>query len=67
MTGLVVRILLRYAAGALVAKGLISADDAYFINTDPDIVEAATAAAGVLIGLGTEYAYRLARRFGWER
>lgn len=67
MNGLIVRIALRYLAGALLAKGLISADDAYFINTDPTVAELATAAIGAVTMVATEYAYRLARKLGWER
>lgn len=67
MYGLLARISLRYLAGALVAYGLISPGDASFINTDPDLVEAISAGLGVAIAVGTEWAYRLARRLGWER
>lgn len=66
MTGPIARILLRYIAGALVAKGILDPDSAALLNTDPDLIELATAAVGVLVGLGTEFFYRLARKMGWE-
>lgn len=66
MAGPIARILLRYIAGALVAKGLLDPDSAAFFNTDPDLIELATAAVGVLMGLGAEFFYRLARKMGWE-
>ena len=37
MNSMIVRILLRYLAGFLVAKGLFSADDSLTIINDPDI------------------------------
>ncbi len=67
MTGLIARIALRYIAGALVAKGLLTADDAIAIKTDPDLVELVTAGLGIAIGVGTEWFYALARKLGWER
>ncbi len=67
MTGLIARIALRYIAGALVAKGLLTADDALAINTDPDLVELLTTGLGIAIGVGTEWFYALARKLGWER
>lgn len=67
MTGLIARIALRYIAGALVAKGLLSADDALAVNTDPDLVELVTAGLGIAIAAGTEWFYALARKLGWER
>lgn len=65
MSGPIARILLRYIAGALVAKGILDPDSAALLNTDPDLIELVTAAVGVLMGLATEYAYRLAKRLGW--
>jgi hypothetical protein len=50
----------------LVAKGILDPDSASLINTDPDLIELATAAVGVLMGIGTEFFYRLARKMGWE-
>ena len=51
MLPVVSRIILRYVAGALVAKGLLTADDAIAINTDPDLVELVTAGLGIAIGV----------------
>lgn len=66
MSGLIARIALRYVAGALVFHGLFSADDALWLNTDPGILDAVSAGLGVAIGAGTEFAYKLARKWGWE-
>lgn len=65
MRGPIARILLRYLAGALVAKGILSSDDAAFINTNPDIEQLAIAAVGAALALGTELFYRVARKAGW--
>jgi hypothetical protein len=66
MIGLVARIALRYAAGVLVARGLLGADDAASFSADPDIQAAIEAGAGVAIGGVVEGWHYLARRFGWE-
>lgn len=67
MSAVVARIVLRYGAGALVAKGLLDADTAAGISSDQDLVAIAQVAAGAAIGVGTEFAYWLARKFGWSR
>lgn len=67
MTGVIIRILLRYASGALVAKGLLSAEDGASFATDPDIVQVLEVAAGMAIGAATEGWYYLARKFGWSK
>jgi len=67
MTGVIIRILLRYASGALVAKGLLSAEDGANFATDPDIVQVLEVAAGMAIGAATEGWYYLARKFGWSK
>ncbi|MBZ9856764.1 hypothetical protein LB566_23510 [Mesorhizobium sp. CA13] len=66
MTGLIIRIALRYAAGVLVARGLLGADDAASFSADPDVQLAIEAGAGVVIGAAVEGWHYLARRFGWE-
>ncbi|MCZ8545084.1 hypothetical protein OOJ09_12895 [Mesorhizobium qingshengii] len=66
MTGLIIRIGLRYGAGFLVARGLLGADDAAGFSTDPDIAAAIEAGAGVAVGAVVEGWHYLARRFGWE-
>ncbi|MBR2691874.1 MAG: hypothetical protein IKE42_28800 [Aquamicrobium sp.] len=57
-----VRIILRYGVGAIL--GYEVGDQ---LSNDPDVVTAATVAATALVGVATEGAYYLARRFGWER
>lgn len=63
--GAIVRILLRYVAGALVAKGVFSPELGDFITADPEIEMAVQIGLGILIGAITEYAYALAKRWGW--
>ncbi|WEX07361.1 hypothetical protein [Chelativorans sp. AA-79] len=67
MSGLIARIIIRYIAGALVAKGLLSAEDAYFINADPELVDLVTTTIGAGLMIATEWFYWLARKLGWER
>jgi len=66
MNGLLARLILRYVAGALIARGLLAPSDGDWINTDPDLMEAVTAGVGFAIMGATEYAYRLAKRMGWR-
>ena len=59
----IIRIILRYGAGALVAKGYLTPTDASALATDPDIL----LAAGAILGVVTEVWYALAKRFGWSQ
>lgn len=61
MTAIVARILLRYAAGALVAAGYFDADLGNQISVDPDILMI----VGSVLGIGVELAYAFAKRRGW--
>lgn len=65
MSGPLARILLRYLAGALVARGLIDPDAAYYINTDPSVIELATIIVGTALGFLSERFYTLAKKYGW--
>lgn len=65
MTGILIRIGLRYAAGILVARGLLGSDDAASFSADPDIQMALETGAGLAIASATEWWHWLARRFGW--
>ncbi|WP_144223594.1 hypothetical protein [Mesorhizobium amorphae] len=56
-----VRILLRYGVGAVIGYQL--GDQ---LSNDPDVVTVATVLATAAVGVGTEFAYHLARRFGWK-
>jgi len=57
-----VRIILRYGVGAIIGYQL--GDQ---LSNDPDVVTAATVVATTLVGVATEGAYCLARKFDWER
>lgn len=56
-----VRIILRYGVGAVIGYQL--GDQ---LSNDPDVVTVATVAATAAVGVATEFAYHLARRFGWK-
>ncbi|MGB1390599.1 MAG: hypothetical protein ACPG61_17125 [Paracoccaceae bacterium] len=59
-----IRIFLRYAAGALVAKGLIDAETGQVLAMDPDVFIAVEIAAGVIIAAVSEIWYAIARKRG---
>lgn len=59
----IVRVALRYIAGAMVAHGVVSAGQESFAD-DPVVVEAATAVVGLLLGAATEWYYARAKRTG---
>lgn len=67
MTGPIARIILRYVAMALVARGIFTAEDASTLSSDGDLLNAIEIGVGALIGVGTEAWYYLARKFGWNR
>jgi len=67
MTAVIVRIALRYFAGILVARGLLSADDGGTFSADPDIQMLVETGAGLAIGAATEGWYWMARKFGWSK
>jgi hypothetical protein len=66
MTGVAVRIFLRYLAGVLVARGLLNPDDGLVFASDPDLAALIEAGAGFVIGASVESWYALAKRFGWS-
>lgn len=66
MTGVFVRIGLRYVAGALVSYGVLAPGDAAVITGDPELEQALVIAAGSAIAFATEVAYRLAKKLGWS-
>lgn len=65
MPGVFARILLRYLAAALVARGLLTDDIGALLSGDADVLTAATTAIGLLMAAGVEGWYALARKFGW--
>lgn len=66
MTAVLIRIVLRYGAGILVTRGLMGADDAASLSTDPDVAMAIEVGIGAVIAGATEVWHLAARRFGWE-
>lgn len=67
MTAVIARIALRYAAGALVARGILGMQDASFLTTDPDIAAASEIAIGAALAGLSESWYFFAHRFGWAK
>ena len=67
MTPVLVRILLRYGAAVLVTRGLLGADDAAAISTDPDIAMAVEVGIGGAIGVGAEVWHWASARLGLYR
>ena len=65
MLPVLVRIGLRYLAGALVAKGFLAPEMGVEIANDMDLQALIEIGAGLAIGAATEAAYYLARRLGW--
>lgn len=70
--GPIIRIALRYIAGALVAYGLMPGDLADELARDPDVIGAVAEAvnwlavfAGAGLAAAIEWAYGLARKYGW--
>lgn len=66
MTGPIIRILLRVAAGVLIGRGWLSAEDGAALSGDPELVALLEGAAGALLWTVTEYYYWLAKRWGWR-
>jgi hypothetical protein len=67
MVPVVTRIVLRYIAAALVAKGVFTSADAGELVADPDVLNLIEVGAGLAIGAVTEWWYWLARKFGWSK
>jgi len=67
MTAVLIRIALRYGAGALVLKGLLAPEVGVELADDPDVQMAIQVAAGFVAGIASEAWYFLARRFGWAK
>lgn len=62
----ILRIILRYVAGFLVAKGLLDAQTGADLAADADLLHVMEIAAGFTIAAVTEGFYALAKRFGWS-
>lgn len=67
MTAVIIRIGLRYGAGYLVARGLLSAEDGGTFSADPDIQMLVETGAGIALGAVSEGWYWLAHKFGWAK
>ena len=67
MSAVITRIVLRYAAGALVAHGLLAPDVGNQLSVDPDVLAAIEVVVGAALGALSEVWYYLARRFGWSK
>lgn len=65
MTGPITRIILRYIAMFLVAKGIFSDDIGQDIANDEQIFAVAEVVVGAAIAAATEGYYALARKLGW--
>lgn len=64
MLPVLIRIGLRYGAATLVARGLLGADDAAAISSDPDIAMAIEIGIGGAIGIGTEVWHYIVTKAG---
>jgi len=64
----IIRIALRYTAGALIARGVIDLDTAALIADDPDLLRdlstGAEALVGAVIGIASEWWYARAKKSG---
>ncbi|HEY0213685.1 MAG TPA: hypothetical protein VGC40_08880 [Paenirhodobacter sp.] len=61
-----IRNILRYVAGALVARGLIGPQTGMAIASDPILAETLSLCVGAVLGLIAEGFYALAKRAGWR-
>lgn len=64
--GVIIRIALRYGAGALVARGLLGESDGNMLASDPEVAAQLELAAGAILSLISEGSYALAKRLGWK-
>ncbi|AVX04360.1 hypothetical protein MXMO3_01835 [Maritalea myrionectae] len=67
-----IRIALRYLAGGLVLRGVLSPETAQELSTDPDVIYIITQAvdwlmvvAGTALATVIEWAYQKAKQYGW--
>ena len=66
LNGAIARILLRYLAGVLVARGLLMESDGNMFASDPDIAALMEMGVGVALGAISEGWYVVAKRMGWN-
>jgi hypothetical protein len=67
MTAVLVRIGLRYVAGALITKGIIAPDMGMQLAGDVDLQQGIELAIGAAAAVASEAWYYFARRFGWSK
>lgn len=67
MSAVAIRIMLRYGAGVLVAKGLLAPEAGLTLADDPDIQVVLQVGVGLVAGVASECWYVLARRLGWAK
>ena len=60
-----IRVLLRYVAGVLVAKGFLDPSFGDFLVTDPEIATAIYLLLATLASAFSEVFYFVAKRIGW--
>jgi hypothetical protein len=65
MTAVVIRIVLRWLAGFLVAKGYFAPEDGLWLQTDPDVAMLGQIALGFGVGLLSEAWYFIAKKLRW--
>jgi uncharacterized membrane protein YeaQ/YmgE (transglycosylase-associated protein family) len=63
--GLISRIVARYISGSIVTLGFVDAATGKLLF--PDIEGLLVIVLGALIGLATEWFYKLARQWGWAK
>ena len=61
----IIRILLRYGIGALVTYGILTADQAMVISSDPDVQIVIELLLGAAAAGLNELWYAAAKRWGW--
>lgn len=61
------RIIVRYAAGFFVAKGLLPSETGATLAIDIDVINYVDLALGISFAAISEGWYALARRFGWAK
>lgn len=66
MPEVIIRIVLRYVAGALVINGFLPDELGNSLMNDPQVIDVLNVAFGLAIGAVTEFWYFLARKFGWR-
>lgn len=65
MAAVIARIILRYGAGFLVAKGLLAPEAGAQLSTDPDVQMLIQVGAGGVAFVVSECWYFFAKRVGW--